>query len=166
LNLGSKMVLDATRNGLPAPSNARQAGHAAAPVPSFDEDAIRCLHPRIRALRVLEGCLVAVQVEGEGRSVVEALVRADALQAAKLVVVVSSDVELRDRESLLWGIFTRFDPARDVVFAESELHGSWPVYRGCLSIDATFKSGYPDPIVMEPAVVQRVTQRWHHYFSA
>ena len=67
---------------------------------------------------------------------------------------------------MLWVIFTRFDPARDVFFTEVELHGGWPIHRGRLGIDATFKTGYPDPIVMDPAVVTRVTQRWPHYFKA
>ena len=76
------------------------------------------------------------------------------------------DVDLGDRESLLWGIFTRFDPARDVVFTTTELRDAWPVYRGCLGIDATFKTGYPDPLVMNPAVVQLVDRRWEHYWHA
>ena len=156
LNLGSKMVLDATRDGKASPPG----------VPPVDLEAVRCLHPRIQAARIIGGCLVAVQVEGEGRSVVEALVQADALRAVKLIAAVSADVDLREGESLLWGIFTRFDPARDVVFTEVELHGGWPIHRGRLGIDATFKTGYPDPIVMDPAVVTRVTQRWPHYFKA
>jgi 4-hydroxy-3-polyprenylbenzoate decarboxylase len=163
LNLGSKMVLDAT----PAHRVALRPGPAAAPTTAVvDPAVIQGLHPRIQAVRVLGECLVAVQVEGEGRSVVEALVQADALRAVKLIAAVSSDVDVRDRESLLWGIFTRFDPARDVVFTEVELHGGWAVHRGRLGIDATFKPGYPDPIVMDPAVVTRVTQRWPHYFRA
>ncbi|MBI3330599.1 MAG: UbiD family decarboxylase, partial [Candidatus Omnitrophica bacterium] len=133
LNLGSKMVLDATPNG-PAPANR--------PV-SLDETQVRALHPRIRRARLVEEALLAVQVEGTGREVVEALVQATPLAALKLIAAVSPDVDLADRENLLWGIFTRFDPARDVVFTSTELRGAWPVYRGCLGIDATFKPGYP-----------------------
>ena len=109
---------------------------------------------------------MVVQVEGEGRSVVEALVRAPQVASIKLIAAVSSDVDLGDRESLLWGIFTRFDPARDVVFTHAELNGSWPVYRGRMGIDATFKAGYPDPIEMDPAIVQLVDHRWHQYWNA
>jgi len=154
LNLGSKMVLDATPNGEPP---------AARPGP-LDEAQVRALHPRIRRARLVEEALLAVQVEGTGREVVEALVQATPLAALKLIAAVSPDVDLEDRESLLWGIFTRFDPARDVVFTSAELRGAWPVYRGRLGIDATFKPGYPEPIVMTPDIVKRVDARWHQYW--
>ncbi|MBI3330895.1 MAG: hypothetical protein HYZ96_02140, partial [Candidatus Omnitrophica bacterium] len=52
----------------------------------------------------------------------------------------------------------------DVVFTSTELRGAWPVYRGCLGIDATFKPGYPEPIVMTPDIVKRVDARWHQYW--
>ena len=95
-----------------------------------------------------------------------ALVGVPQLSAIKLIAVVSADVDLDDNESLLWGIFTRFDPARDIVFTKAELKGAWPVYRGCLGIDATFKAGYPDPVVMDPNVQRRVDHRWEQYFRA
>jgi 4-hydroxy-3-polyprenylbenzoate decarboxylase len=107
-----------------------------------------------------------VQVDGEGRQVVEALVKAPTLAGVKLITVVSADVDLGDRESLLWGIFTRFDPARDAVFTAAEMNGAWPVYRGCLGIDATFKPGYPDPVEMDPEITKRVSARWRQYFNA
>jgi 4-hydroxy-3-polyprenylbenzoate decarboxylase len=155
LNLGSKMVLDATRDGTPAGPRAQ-----------IDDAQVKTLHPRIRSSRLLEGTLLAVQVEGEGRPVIEALVKAPALSSVKLIAAVSPDVDLDDRESLLWGLFTRFDPARDVVFTAAAVQGAWPVYRGCLGIDATFKPGYPDPVVMDPAIVQRVSDRWPQYWNA
>ena len=84
----------------------------------------------------------------------------------KFIAAVSADVDLEDRESVLWGIFTRFDPARDVVFTAAELNDAWPVYRGCLGIDATFKRGYPDTVIMDPAVIKRVDSRWQQYWTA
>lgn len=156
LNLGSKMVLDATRNGGAAPS----------PQAQVSDTQIQALHPRIRRSRLVDGCLLAVQVNGSGREVIEALVKVPALSGIKLIAAVSEDVDLADQESLLWGIFTRFDPARDIVFTSAELKGAWPVYRGCLGIDATFKPGYPDPVDMDPEIIKRVTTRWGHYFAA
>ncbi len=155
LNLGSKMVLDATRNGAAPSKTAR-----------VEERDVAIRHPRVKASRLVSHCLLAVQVEGEGRSVVQELVKLPALAGVKLIAAVSPDVDLRDRESLLWGIFTRFDPARDVVFTDASLQGSWPVYRGCLGIDATFKPGYPDPVEMDPAIVRLVTERWEYYWKA
>jgi len=155
LNLGSKMVLDATQG----------SAKGASPSAVADEAAIKALHPRIRQSRLLGGALLAVQVSGEGRDIVKALVASPVIFGVPLVAAVSQDVRLDDRESLLWGIFTRFDPARDVVFTSATLNGAWPVYRGCLGIDATFKSGYPDPVTMTDEVARLVERRWATYWS-
>ena len=156
LNLGSKMVVDATRDG---------SGSSAAAV-NVSEAQVKSLHSRIQRARLVEDMLLMVQVSGEGCSVVERLVKAPALSSVKIIAAVSPDVNLDDPESFLWGIFTRFDPARDIVFTNSELHGAWPVHRGCLGIDATFKSGYPDPVEMDPRVIKLVDSRWHQYWTA
>ncbi len=167
LNLGSKMVLDATSADSAGFEADRRHGSLPSSGPAqVDDAAIRALHPRIRASRCLEGCLLVVQAEGEGWTIAELLVKAKAAEGCTLIAVVSPDVELGDTESLLWGIFTRFDPARDVVFTEAAVKGSWPVYRGRMGIDATFKRGYPDPVVMDAAIVKRVDQRWHQYWTA
>ena len=71
---------------------------------------------------------------------------------------------LDDPMLLLWGIFTRFDAARDVFFAESTLRGAWATHRGLMAIDATWKTGYPEPVVMPEAIVQRVDARWGELF--
>jgi 4-hydroxy-3-polyprenylbenzoate decarboxylase len=156
LNLGSKMVLDATKNGSAASAHRVMV----------DEAQVMALHSRIRNARLLDDALLVVQVEGEGRDVIRALVKAPQLAGIKLIAAVSGDVNLQDRENLLWGIFTRFDPARDIVFTSAELKDVWPVYRGCLGIDATFKAGYPDPVLMDPAVIRRVSDRWPQYWTA
>jgi 4-hydroxy-3-polyprenylbenzoate decarboxylase len=126
----------------------------------------KALHPRILRARLLENTLLAVQVDGEGREVVKALISHPRLAGVRLIAAVSQDVALDDQESLLWGIFTRFDPARDVMFTSAQLNDAWPVYRGCLGIDATFKRGYPEPVVMDPDIIKRVDARWHQYWTA
>ena len=55
--------------------------------------------------------------------------RHPALAEVPLVVAVSDDVDIRDRENTLWGIFTRFDCERDVLFAEQKLIGIAPGLR-------------------------------------
>ena len=155
LNLGSKMVLDATRDG----------GSPVVPQVSISETQVKTLHPRIQRARLFEGALLVAQVSGEGREVVKALVRAPALAKIKLIAAVSDDVNLEERESVLWGIFTRFDPARDIVFTDAVLNDAWPVYRGCLGIDATFKTGYPEPVIMDPEIISRVDQQWPQYWN-
>jgi 4-hydroxy-3-polyprenylbenzoate decarboxylase len=157
LNLGSKVVLDATR-GTEAP--------ASPPTMPVTEAQVKALHPAIRRARLVEETLLAVQVAGEGRPVIETLVKAPSLAGCPVIVAVSEDVRLDDQESLLWGIFTRFDPARDIRFTEAQLHGAWPVCRGRMGIDATFKTGYPASVVMSPEVVRRVDERWKQYWRA
>jgi 4-hydroxy-3-polyprenylbenzoate decarboxylase len=95
-----------------------------------------------------------------GREVVEKLVRRPELAGVKLVVAVSADVPLEDDELLLWGIFTRFDCARDVAPAATESRGAWLVCRGPLGIDATWKPGYPEPVAILPDVVAKVDGWW------
>jgi 4-hydroxy-3-polyprenylbenzoate decarboxylase len=151
LNLGSKMILDATSKGK-APESHR--------LPSIDP---RALDRRVRSYQVLGDTMLVVQIDEEPREVVQYLVTRPELKPLKIIAAVGPDIDLEDRERLLWGIFTRFDAARDIVFAESSLRGAWPVHRGCLGIDASFKPDYPNAIVMDPDVVERVTRRWGEY---
>jgi 4-hydroxy-3-polyprenylbenzoate decarboxylase len=74
-------------------------------------------------------------------------------------------VDLQDETSLLWGIFTRFDPARDMIFARQEFLGARPVYGGPIGIDATWKEGYPQPLEMTQEIVRTVDRRWKEYWS-
>ncbi len=153
-NLGSKMVLDATSDG----------GAPAAPEPPRGMD-VGALDPRVRGARLLEGTLLCVVAShADARPLLDALVARGDLGGVRIVAVVSEDVDLSDDEALLWGLFTRFDPARDVVFAGVEVRGAWTACRGRMGIDATFKPGFPDPVVMDPDVVLRVDERWGELF--
>ena len=99
-------------------------------------------------------------IASPGRAVVERLVRRSEYAGVKLIVAVSADVPLDDDELLLWGIFTRFDCARDIVPARAETRGAWLTCRGPLGIDATWKQGYPDPVASPVAVVAKVDEWW------
>lgn len=153
-NLGSKMILDATAGDAPP---------AVAKPPAVDP--LR-LDSRIRRARVVENVLLVVVVpaHSDARSVLESLVARGDLGGVRIVAAVSDDVDLDDDALVLWGIFTRFDPARDVVFERIETRGAWTVCRGRMGIDATFRPGYPDPVEMDPAVVRRVDERWTEWF--
>jgi 4-hydroxy-3-polyprenylbenzoate decarboxylase len=82
-----------------------------------------------------------------------------------MVAAVSEDVDIHERESYIWGVFTRFDCERDVVFTEQKLVGISPVYKGILGIDATWKTGYPKPLRMTEEVKRRVEERWGEYWK-
>lgn len=153
MHLGSKMILDATGRNRPP------ARRAAPRIPD-----LRDLEPRVLRWALWEETLLAVQVRAGGREVVERLVQTPELEGVPMVVAVSPDVDVTGRESLIWGIFTRFDPARDIVFERVELRGAWPVYHGRMGIDATWKEGYPKPLEMIPEIQERVRHRWKEYF--
>jgi 4-hydroxy-3-polyprenylbenzoate decarboxylase len=156
MNLGSKMVLDATR---------KPKSRASHKFILTDRD-LRTLKDgdhRITGWRWWDETLLVVQVKGEGRKVLEKLVHDSALEGVKIVAVVSEDVDLEDRVSTLWGIFTRFDCARDVVFTGTHLVGSVVRYNGCLGIDATWKTGYPEALEMPEEIREKVNARWSSY---
>ena len=82
------------------------------------------------------------------------------LGPVKIVAAVSPDVDIHNRESYIWGVFTRFDCERDVIFKENRLVGISPVYSGPMGIDATWKPGYPEPLTMPEEIVRRVDEKW------
>jgi UbiD family decarboxylase len=151
MNLGSKLVLDAQTQ----PGRAPVAPLATAADPrAFDE--------RIAAWRLAWGGLLVAQLNdgADGRAVVEKLVHRPEYAAVKLIAAVSADVPLDDDEALLWGIFTRFDCARDILPAQTETHGAWLTCRGPLGIDATWKPGYPEPVAQTPQLAAKVDGWW------
>lgn len=153
MHVGSKLVLDATGEAVTSNPPPR-----AVPDPAgFDN--------RVARHRLLEGGFLVVETRCEPRAVLERLVRWEGLGPVKFVVAVSGDVDLASEASLLWGIFTRFDPARDLIVAEQAFVGARPVYRGRIGIDATWKEGYPVPVDMDPDVTRLVDRRWGEYFS-
>ena len=152
MNLGSKMVLDAQSNSRSA---ARAADATPPPVPDPRSFAVAALDHRM----AWGACLV-VQTRGDGRPLVERLIRRPEYAGIKLIVAVSPDVPLEDDALLLWGIFTRFDCARDVVPAATEARGAWLSCRGPLGIDATWKPGYPAPVESPAEIVERVAGWW------
>ena len=124
--------------------------------------------PGVCDARIVEDTLLVVQVEGatgRGRAVVEQLVKDPVFAGLKLIAAVSPDVPLANETLLRWGIFTRFDAARDVVFTDATLLGAWPGVSGRLGIDATWKTGYPEPVEMPGEVVRQVDLLWGTLFG-
>ena len=90
----------------------------------------------------------------------------------KFIVVVDDDVNVRDWKEVIWAITTRVDPARDTLIAENTpidyLDFASPVsgLGSKMGIDATNKwpgetsRTWGRPIVMDPAVKQRVDALW------
>ena len=155
MHKGSKMIIDAT--GPPTSAG----GATAVAVPAKLEQ----LTPGISRSRLVGKALLVIQTSGNGRQVLQNLVSNPLIGAVKIIAVVSKDVNIDDDVELLWGIFTRFDPARDILFSKSELRGIEPVHSGVMGIDATWKAGYPKPLVMDPEIIERVDTRWADYWK-
>jgi len=120
---------------------------------------------RIVDLRIVHEALLLVKVTGGGMEVLRKLVAYEQLGSVKIIAAVSEDVNLDDRENYIWGVFTRFDCERDIVFTEQRLVGISPVYKGVMGIDATWKPGYPKPLTMTEAIKRRVDERWDAYWK-
>lgn len=177
MNLGSKMILDATKKQVQG-SRVRVQNEPAllsqiSDLTSFDR--------RIRDANVVHDTLLLVKVDSAldkkpepptlnpeptiGMQVLKKLLALRELSQLKLIAAVSDDVDIRDKESYIWGVFTRFDCERDIIFTEQKLHGISPIYKGVMGIDATWKPGYPNPLRMTDEVKKRVEERWDAYWK-
>jgi 4-hydroxy-3-polyprenylbenzoate decarboxylase len=150
MHVGSKLILDAAGEIL----------NAADPPAGADP---RQYEPGVEEWRLLDGGFLVVVVRSNGRETLQKLVAAPL--GVRFIVAVSPDVRLDDDENLQWGIFTRFDPARDMLFQEQTFSAARPVYRGAIGIDATWKEGYPQPLQMDERIVRLVDQRWSQYWK-
>ncbi|MBL7077655.1 MAG: UbiD family decarboxylase [Kiritimatiellae bacterium] len=154
MNTGSRLILLATRgDGAPR--------RTAPPPPPPDHPP----HPAIRGMTMLGDGVLMVQVHADAD---KAAVR-DALQSHPgtrqylFQVLVSEDVPLDDPRLMLWGWFTRFDPLVDLHPARRETAGNRLILHPPITIDATWKSGYRDPVEFDPQIRDRVASRWNEY---
>jgi 4-hydroxy-3-polyprenylbenzoate decarboxylase len=171
MNLGSKMIVDATvkprragemvsgREGEWVMGRKGEREKIERVVSQLSND-----YSMIREVCIHEETLLLVKVGSDGRKIVENLVLLPELSTLKIIAVVSEDVDLDNPESYIWGVFTRFDCERDMVFTEQSLIGISPIYRGIMGIDATWKPGYPAPLVMSEEIRERVNRRWEEYW--
>jgi menaquinone biosynthesis decarboxylase len=159
MNLGSKMIIDATVKPEKGIMESREDEKFERVFSQLPKE-----YQAIRETRVHENALLLVKAGNDGRKIIEHLVRIPELRGLKIIAAVSEDVDLSDQESYIWGVFTRFDCERDVIFSEQALLGISPIYRGVMGIDATWKSGYPAPLVMSEEIREKVNRRWDDYW--
>ncbi len=174
MNLGSKMIIDATRKPGRASGEPRSDRTPGTRLKSLVAD-VRSLDRRILDASLVDDALLLVKVDtptsgstGQaappatraGMEIAGRLVSMPELSPLKIIATVSPDVDIHSRESYIWGVFTRFDCERDVVFKDQRLVGISPVYGGVMGIDATWKPGYPEPLTMPEETVKRVDEKW------
>ncbi len=74
--------------------------------------------------------------------------------------VAASDVRF------LWTVFTRFEPAADIVATRTRVHRHHLVYEGTVGIDARDKEGYAEELFVDDQTRLTVDRRWNEYFPA
>jgi len=158
MNLGSKMIIDATRNDETDVQTQPAVSHNI-------EGMIKNIDSRIINARILGETLLVVSVQDNGKDVVNNLTKSPEVTGPKIIAAVSPDVDIHNQEQIIWGIFTRFDAERDIVFAQEKLIGISPVFRGKMGIDATWKTGYPASLVMPEEIVDMVDKKWNTYWE-
>jgi UbiD family decarboxylase len=143
LNRGSKAVFFASGDPV------RSLPRGWDPIPGFPQAQAFC-----------PGCLV-VQ-DGS----IEALLKEEALTPWPLIILVDNlKKTLKDNQSFLWTVFTRFNPASDIFARSVELRNHQVIYKGPILIDARMKPSYPEELFCDPKTEQWVDQRWKEYFS-
>jgi 4-hydroxy-3-polyprenylbenzoate decarboxylase len=183
MNLGSKMILDATRK--PVRGSRFGVGEEEQQQLKSRIDRLKLIDRRILDVAHVHDALLLVKVQSalstsrepltpnpepattstSGKEVLQKLVALPDLAGIPLIAAVSEDVDIRDKESYIWGVFTRFDCERDVIFTEQRLHGISPIYKGIMGIDATWKPGYPKPLRMTDEVKKKVDERWESFWK-
>ncbi len=160
MNLGSKMIIDATKKQRAESAERGVKSGNDTFLLSAQRSTLSAMDNRILDCSLIDETMLVVKVASGGREIVEKLVKEPRLSGLPMLAAVSSDVDIYDKESYIWGIFTRFDCERDVIFTENRLLGISPVYKGVMGIDATWKPGYPEPLTMPDEIVKRVDEKW------
>lgn len=161
MNLGSKMIIDATSKG---EQKEKDEKNNAIEYSKLNRIITRA-NPYAKEFNTFEGTLLVIKVEKNGRGMIEKLVKEDELKCFKIIAAVSEDVDVFNQEKTIWGIFTRFDAERDIVFTEQKLVGISPIYKGIMGIDATWKEGYPKPLKMDEKIIKKVDEKWLKIFK-
>jgi 4-hydroxy-3-polyprenylbenzoate decarboxylase len=152
MNLGSKLLIDATGKGITRPPMDRNVLN-------------HFFSQRKLPWHLWKPSIVALQVPSaqSGKAVAEILLQTSEIESLSFIVLLSEDVPLDDPILFLWGWFTRFEPARDLYFKAQYFNNAVPCYEGPIIFDATWKPGYPKPVTMDPEIEKKVAQSWTTY---
>jgi len=129
-----------------------------------------------------EGCfhnLLVVSIRKtypeQGKKVMSAIWGLGQMMFSKCVVVLDEDANVQDLKEVVWRTFNNVDPKRDIVFTEGPVdeldHSAAQDFVGSkMGVDATRKSAeegmkrpWPEDMVMNRDIVERVTSRWKEY---
>jgi 4-hydroxy-3-polyprenylbenzoate decarboxylase len=160
---GAKVGIDATRRMSSERERELATATAVEPDPATINSALQAISDRISGFHapVLNTrhrlLLINLRKDGtiSGRELATPLLTHPELAAFSIVALYDDHIELRDGSLVLWKVFNNVDPKRDMIRLQ-----------GRMLIDATKKGTedghdrpWPDDIVMDSAVVERVTRR-------
>lgn len=112
---------------------------------------------------------------GHGKKVIHTIWGTGMLMLSKFIIVCDEDVNIHDYSEVTWKVMNHVDPQRDVVITDGPLdildHSCPQIgFGGKMGIDATrkgpgegFMRQWPEEIVMDKAVVERVSARWKEF---
>ncbi len=161
MNQGSKMIIDATKSPGVSDKPKESARKSKEEVEAF----AKRIDNRITDCKLYGDTLLVMIVKEGGKEVVRKLLDNPDFTGPKIIAAVSDDVDIHSEEQAIWGLFTRFDAERDIEFTEQKLIGISPIFKGKMGIDATWKPGYPAPLVMPDEIMSRVDERWDAYWK-
>ncbi len=128
----------------------------------------------IDELRPIDGILV-VKIKKDrpfkAREIANEIWEIDLEKKVRIMFIVDEEIDIHEKTELLWGLFTRFDPERDIFFDERKLnYRVLPNFGTRMAIDCTRKfkeEGHLKPwleiIEMDEQIKKRVTQRWKEF---
>ena len=113
-----------------------------------------------------EGCLVVEGPQWEGDPEYSKKVLQERSLCDWPLVIVVDDLKktLASTISFLWTVFTRFEPARDIVSKSQYVKRNQVVCCGPVAIDARMKPWYPKELFCDDQTAKTVTDNWRKYF--
>ncbi len=178
MNLGSKMIIDATKKPQRRSSDEQGNNDLRQRDTGDLRSFLRGIDRRITDINIIDNALLLVKIDAPiqyytsspeiisalkpnaGKEILKKLLQLPELSHLTLIAIVSEDVDIHNQENYIWGVFTRFDCERDVLFSEQKLIGISPVYNGVMGIDATWKPGYQEPLTMPESIIKKVDEKW------
>jgi 4-hydroxybenzoate decarboxylase subunit C len=101
----------------------------------------------------------------EQDSTITQLLNEEAVQAFRIVCLVDDAEDcVRNDESFLWTVFTRFEPAADIHAKQSKTERFHVQLSAPLVLDCRMKPWFPQPVQPSPETVARVDALWPSIF--
>ncbi len=164
---GSKLGIDATRPSLgepgydaPPPVRPNEPLPEAASIAEAFEAVADCAYLDLDTARPVLFAALRKDRPLQGKEFIAEFFKDARFSAVAVLILLEAHVDVRDLSFIMWKFFNNLDPKRDFHFTENRL-----------GIDVTRKSaeeGYhqnwPDEIVMDAAVVEKVRRDWNELF--